>query len=316
MTQDEVSGSVSSSEVDRTSGGSAGSATVSDVIGGDLSAQQDTVRQRRGEGGCAEGGCASERRGAATKGARRSGRDPARGARGLGAAGGPGRPGGVAGGPGDLAGAGAGAGAARPDGHERVRLLPRCGAADGRGSGGHASKRAAGAAVRRCASVQLRSVRRPGPLGRLRRQRLRRDQPRARSSGTSSAWPRRSCWPRGTTGWPRRPARPRPRRRAASYRESMASFAEKGELEIWYDRIDVSGWSRRSGSCPATRASAGPRRRRRQEATLAGGGGEGAAAGCLVGDREDHRGGGRSAPVPRPAAAAGAPGRHRRRSPR
>ncbi len=46
MTQDEVSGSVIPSEVEPTSSGSAGSATVSDVLSGDLSAQQDTVGQR------------------------------------------------------------------------------------------------------------------------------------------------------------------------------------------------------------------------------------------------------------------------------
>ena len=46
MTQDEVSASVIPSEVQPTSGGSAGSATVSDVISGDLSAQQDTGGQR------------------------------------------------------------------------------------------------------------------------------------------------------------------------------------------------------------------------------------------------------------------------------
>ena len=52
---------------------------------------------------------------------------------------------------------------------------------------------------------------------------------------------------------------------AASYRDSMASFAAKRELEIWYDRIDVSAHGRRrSGSSPATRASAGPRSKRRR----------------------------------------------------
>ncbi len=39
---------------------------------------------------------------------------------------------------------------------------------------------------------------------------------------------------------------------AASYRESMAAFAGKGELEIWYDRIDASG-ARRRRARPARR---------------------------------------------------------------
>ncbi len=99
---------------------------------------------------------------------------------------------------------------------------------------------------------------------------------------------------------------------AGSYRASMASFAEKGELEIWYDRIDVStlvagdpGASRQQGQA-------------RDQAGSEGGGGhrggcrEGAAARRVVGDREDHRGRGRPPPLPRPASAAGALGPQRR----
>ncbi len=46
MTQDEVASSVIPSEVQHSSGDGPGSATVSDVFSGDLSAQQDTVRER------------------------------------------------------------------------------------------------------------------------------------------------------------------------------------------------------------------------------------------------------------------------------
>jgi hypothetical protein len=46
MTQGEVSGSMVGWEVEHDSGASPGSATVSDVRSGELSAQQETVRQR------------------------------------------------------------------------------------------------------------------------------------------------------------------------------------------------------------------------------------------------------------------------------
>ena len=77
--------------------------------------------------------------------------------------------------------------AARPDGNEPLHLLPRGGAGDGRGPGDDAPHHADGAAVRRRAPVQLRSVRRAGPLRRLRRQRLRRDQPRTVRVGRQAA---------------------------------------------------------------------------------------------------------------------------------
>ena len=93
---------------------------------------------------------------------------------------------------------------------------------------------------------------------------------------------------------------------AASYRASMASFAEKGELEIWYDRIDVSAMVAAIRELPRQQGKA-----RGQEGSEGGGDhpggcGEGAAARRLVGDREDHRGRGRPPPLPRPASAADA----------
>ena len=82
-------------------------------------------------------------------------------------------------------------------------------------------------------------------------------------------------------------------------------FAGKGELEIWYDRIDVdrarlhlARAAQRQGQARARKEQA------KAQATMRGGRGQGPAARRLVGDREDHRGGGRPSPVPRPAAAA------------
>ena len=58
---------------------------------------------------------------------------------------------------------------------------------------------------------------------------------------------------------------------AASYRESMAGFAEKGELEIWYDRIDVERLiAAHPGASRATRASAGAKKEAKEEATIQG----------------------------------------------
>ena len=128
----------------------------------------------------------------------------------------------------------------------------------------HAPQRAARAAVRRRAPVQLRSVRGSGPLGRLRRQRLRRDQPRpvrvGRQAPGDVVRPGRAGQRAGQEG---RPGRGRgggrlvPRVDGRLRREGRA-----GDL-VRPDRRRAAG-RRASGSCPATRASAGPRRRRRR----------------------------------------------------
>ena len=79
----------------------------------------------------------------------------------------------------DDARAGAGADPLRADAGLAVHVLPRRRVPDGRRPGGRAAHRAAHAALRRRAPVELRRLRRTGPAARLRAQRLRRDAPRA-----------------------------------------------------------------------------------------------------------------------------------------
>ena len=95
--------------------------------------------------------------------------------------------GGTAAGSGEVAGARAGADPARPDAGLAVHVLPRGGAADGGGPGHDTGLRAAGAAVRRRAPVELRGVRVAGAAAGLRRQRLRRDPARPVRVGRQAA---------------------------------------------------------------------------------------------------------------------------------
>jgi uncharacterized protein (DUF2252 family) len=55
---------------------------------------------------------------------------------------------------------------------------------------------------------------------------------------------------------------------AASYRESMATFATKGELEIWYDRVDVSELVAAVSEFPDRRDKRAVKAEARAEATI------------------------------------------------
>ena len=57
---------------------------------------------------------------------------------------------------------------------------------------------------------------------------------------------------------------------AASYRESMAAFAGKGELEIWYDRIDAAGLVSSVRALPSSKGKLGPKDQAKVEATMQG----------------------------------------------
>ena len=85
------------------------------------------------------------------------------------------RSGRAAGGAGCFPGAGAGADPLWADAGVAVHVLPRRGLPDGGRFGRRASERAGGAALWRCASVQLRCVRRARPAAGVQHQRLRRD---------------------------------------------------------------------------------------------------------------------------------------------
>ena len=53
---------------------------------------------------------------------------------------------------------------------------------------------------------------------------------------------------------------------AASYRSSMATFAKKGELEVWYDRIDVSGMIAAIREFPGNKGKRGRKGKLKEEA--------------------------------------------------
>lgn len=57
---------------------------------------------------------------------------------------------------------------------------------------------------------------------------------------------------------------------ASSYRESMAGFAKKGELEIWYDRIDLDRLIAALRQLPSATGTQNAKREAKAEATLAG----------------------------------------------
>ncbi len=57
---------------------------------------------------------------------------------------------------------------------------------------------------------------------------------------------------------------------AASYRESMAAFAGKGELEIWYDRIDAAGLVSSVRALPSSKGKLGAKEQAKVEATMQG----------------------------------------------
>ena len=101
---------------------------------------------------------------------------------------------------------------------------------------------ASGLRVQLCGDAHLSNFgafaspeRQPG----LRRQRLRRDPARARSSGTSSGWPRAWPWPPGTTGSPPRPGRKIAVAAAERYRTAMREFAAQTFLDVWYAHLDI-----------------------------------------------------------------------------
>ncbi len=174
----------------------------------------------------------------------------------------------------------------------RVHLLPGGCAGDGRGPCEPASQRPGRAAVRRCASVQLRPVRRPGPLGDLRRQRLRRDQSRPVRVGRQAAGHLlRAGRPGQRAARQGRPGRRRGGRRVLPPVHGRLR-REAGDRDL------VRPHRRR----PAGRGRAGVPERQGQARGQAegegggddpGGRGEGSTARRLVGDREDHRSRGR-----------------------
>ena len=118
---------------------------------------------------------------------------------------GPSRCGGAAGGAGRLTRAGAGADPLRTDAGIAVYVLPRCGVPDGGGSHALAEDRPRRAAVRGCAFVKLRCVRRARPTAGVRRQRLRRDAARTVRVGSQAAG-RELCGRRPRPGVPERAA--------------------------------------------------------------------------------------------------------------
>ena len=87
------------------------------------------------------------------------------------------------------------------------------------------NSRPARPALRRCPSVELRLVRDARAQPGVRHQRLRRDRPPARGSGTSSAWRRASRSPPATTGSPTPSGATRSLATASrAYRIAMARF--------------------------------------------------------------------------------------------
>ena len=64
---------------------------------------------------------------------------------------------------------------------------------------------------------------------------------------------------------------------AASYRVAMASMAEQGELEIWYDRIDVSTIVASIRELPGNKGKGGTKKQAKQEAAIEGAAAQGAA---------------------------------------
>ena len=57
---------------------------------------------------------------------------------------------------------------------------------------------------------------------------------------------------------------------AASYRDAMAGFATKGELAIWYDRIDVSGIVAAIRELPGGKGKRGAKKEEKEEAAIQG----------------------------------------------
>jgi uncharacterized protein (DUF2252 family) len=57
---------------------------------------------------------------------------------------------------------------------------------------------------------------------------------------------------------------------SASYRAAMARLADKGELEIWYDRIDVSGVIAAIRELPGGKGKRGGKKEAKEEATIQG----------------------------------------------
>ena len=86
-----------------------------------------------------------------------------------------------------VAGAGAGADPLRADARVAVHVLPRRGLPDGLGSRRRAEDGAGGAALRRCAPVELRRLRGRRPAADLQHQRLRRDAARPVRVGRQAA---------------------------------------------------------------------------------------------------------------------------------
>jgi uncharacterized protein (DUF2252 family) len=71
-------------------------------------------------------------------------------------------------------------------------------------------------------------------------------------------------------GLPRKTGLSAAERACASYRESMAALATRGELEIWYDRIDVSELVATLRQLPSGKGSRGVKREAKAEATIQG----------------------------------------------
>ena len=133
------------------------------------------IRERLSAAAEAEGGPASDTRGAGGEGQGGAGGGAALRARRVGAGRRSARSGRAAGGAGGVAGAGARADPLRADAGVAVHVLPRRGLPDGGRPGRRAADRAGRAALRRCAPVQLRRVRRARPAAGVQHQRLRRD---------------------------------------------------------------------------------------------------------------------------------------------
>ena len=155
--------------------------------------------------------------------------------------------------PGGVAGAGAGAGPARADAGVPVHLLPGRGAADGGGPGQHARVGAAGAAVRGRPPVQFRRVRLAGAATWSSTSTTSTRPCPARSSGTSSGWPRAWPWPHGTTGSPPRPGARSPWRRPNATAPRCASSRSR------------PSWTSGTRTWTSSRSSpsSGPRSRRK-----------------------------------------------------
>ena len=139
---------------------------------------------------------------------------------------------------------------------------PRLMAAD---LAGDAADGAARAAVRRRAPVELRRVRGSRPAAGLRRQRLRRDAARARSSGTSSGSSRASRSPGATAG-----STPSS---ATSVNLAVRTVLPRGDarrsprcatLDLWYARLDVEDLAEQLAPAGERQAAQAVRPQRRQ----------------------------------------------------